>query len=271
MWLLESTAAWIEDEVFDDDNDNQQYLATGRAAQPSRTSPSTSTTPPQGSQTSYTPYGDWVFWKYLLGETYSPDDVRRVWTRAALDGQYSLSATRHVLTQRGHHAGRSSSPASARSTATPARCTTRAATTRRPRWPRRSLMSPDRLVQKPLQARMTQLSNLTVRYKPKDTLTRHPLRCGSASTWRRPTGARPPPSSCTSATARSRATRCAWTPPAPGGCTVPFTRSRVGNVELTLTDASGRFDCSARDYRRACHGTPKDDGVLAAFTASVVR
>lgn len=94
-WLLEGTAAWIEDEVFDAVNDNYQYLANSPLRQ-SRIPLDFAFGPFQ--------YGSWIFWRFLT-EALGPTVVRDVWNRA--DGSqggpdmYSLQATTAVLAQRG--------------------------------------------------------------------------------------------------------------------------------------------------------------------------
>ena len=93
-WLMEGTAAWIEDEVFDDVDDNRQFL---NASPLSR-----STTPLDVSFAPYH-YGAWIFWRYL-SETFDPSLVREVWKQAdGANGRglYSLAATRAAVTARG--------------------------------------------------------------------------------------------------------------------------------------------------------------------------
>jgi len=93
-WLMEGTAAWIEDEVFDDVDDNRQFL---NASPLSR-----STTPLDVSFAPYH-YGAWIFWRYL-SETFDPGLVREVWEQAdgsTGGGLYSLAATRAAVSARG--------------------------------------------------------------------------------------------------------------------------------------------------------------------------
>ncbi len=54
-WLLESTAAWAEDEVYDSINDNTQYLPTGAIGQPKKPM----------VKFSFSSYGQWIFFRYL--------------------------------------------------------------------------------------------------------------------------------------------------------------------------------------------------------------
>ncbi len=93
-WLMEGAAAWIEDEVFDDVDDNRQFL---NASPLSR-----STTPLDVSFAPYH-YGAWIFWRYL-SEAFDPSLVREVWEQADGangHGLYSLAATRAAVRARG--------------------------------------------------------------------------------------------------------------------------------------------------------------------------
>ncbi|MCR1786466.1 hypothetical protein KVF89_28285 [Nocardioides carbamazepini] len=55
-WLLEATATWAEDEIYDDINDNRQYLKGGPLGQPAQS---------MDYQRGLAPYGAWIFFKYL--------------------------------------------------------------------------------------------------------------------------------------------------------------------------------------------------------------
>jgi len=93
-WLMEGTAAWIEDEVFDNLNDNRQFLNASPLSH--------STTPLDVSLAPYH-YGAWIFWRYL-SETFDANLVREVWEQAdgaTQSGLYSLAATRAALSSRG--------------------------------------------------------------------------------------------------------------------------------------------------------------------------
>ena len=77
-WLMESTATWMEERVYDDINDNRQYLSTSPLAQPLI---------PLDQSSGFRVYGAWIFWQFLteyLGGTSAPDPhiVRAVWRRA---------------------------------------------------------------------------------------------------------------------------------------------------------------------------------------------
>lgn len=97
MWVAEGTAAWIEDEVFDDVNDNLQYLSHSPLSRPRS---------PLDTAPNYQwVYGSWIFWRFLTeyfaeaGST-SPDVVRDVWERMGR-GHAVLPAVRGSVSARG--------------------------------------------------------------------------------------------------------------------------------------------------------------------------
>ncbi|WP_408898296.1 MXAN_6640 family putative metalloprotease [Nocardioides sp. R1-1] len=80
-WLMEATATWAEDEVYDSIDDNRQYLKGGPLGQPAQS---------MDHRRGIAPYGAWIFFKYL-SERFPevnvpggmPTVVRDVWDRAA--------------------------------------------------------------------------------------------------------------------------------------------------------------------------------------------
>jgi hypothetical protein len=103
LWMLEGTATWMEDEVYDAVDDNRNYLESSPLTRPGR---------PLDKGTGFFPYGTWLWWRFLSeqhpadGGTGIPRIIRRVW-EAADDsdadhpGTYSLKAVRRVLAARG--------------------------------------------------------------------------------------------------------------------------------------------------------------------------
>jgi hypothetical protein len=100
-WLMEGTAVWMEDELYDAVDDNLQYLTASPIHTPG-------VPVDQGSMGNR--YGAWLFWRYLSesagpGAADDPTIVRQVWTRAdgAAGGmdQYSLQAVKNTLAARG--------------------------------------------------------------------------------------------------------------------------------------------------------------------------
>ena len=72
-WLYEGTATWIEDEVYDDVNDNYQYV------QSILNEPDTCLTSAFRSARDTHPYGTWIFFRYLSEHVGGPDLIRRIW------------------------------------------------------------------------------------------------------------------------------------------------------------------------------------------------
>ncbi len=96
-WFLEATAAWIEDEFYDDVDDNLQYLASSPLRQPR--------TPLDTFGGSFH-YGTWIFFRYLserfpAAQAGLPVIVRDMWRKAdgATGGRdlYSMQAVKSVL------------------------------------------------------------------------------------------------------------------------------------------------------------------------------
>jgi hypothetical protein len=77
QWFMESTATWMEDQIYDDVNDNLQYLVDGPLGKP--------LVPLDKGATNSAPcchvYGDWIFFRYLT-EKYSPGLVKTIWKNA---------------------------------------------------------------------------------------------------------------------------------------------------------------------------------------------
>ena len=101
-WFLEGTAAWVEDEVYDDVNDNYQYLYNSPARKPGTALDFTN-----NGGAFMNRYGAWYFWRYIT-ERFSatpgqsdPSLIRRMWELADAAGtapdQYSLQAASTVV------------------------------------------------------------------------------------------------------------------------------------------------------------------------------
>ena len=94
-WLMEATATWAEDEIYDSINDNWNYLGYGSLARPQQ---------PLDVFNDLGQYGNWIFFRYL-GERYGATQggmstiVRDIWRR--LPGEYSVQALKNVLAARG--------------------------------------------------------------------------------------------------------------------------------------------------------------------------
>ena len=100
-WFMEATATWAEDELYDDVNDNVQYLRDSPLAQPRES---------MDHFGGLRQYGDWIFFRYLTerepeAEGGLPTLIRDIWELA--DGakggadEYSIQAVSDALAARG--------------------------------------------------------------------------------------------------------------------------------------------------------------------------
>ena len=95
-WLMEGTATWMEDQVYDGINDNRQYLQNSQLKYP--------WIPLDHTNSCCFQYGSWIWFRFL-SETMNPGVIHQIWDRAdaAAGGpdDYSTLAIRHVLAA--HH------------------------------------------------------------------------------------------------------------------------------------------------------------------------
>ncbi|MGH2806913.1 MAG: MXAN_6640 family putative metalloprotease, partial [Actinomycetota bacterium] len=102
-WLLESTATWIEDEVYDTINDNIQYLQASPIADPHLPLDTFFEFDYTGDNATFA-YGTWVFMRFL-SETYDPgimvDIFERVDGAAGGPDDVSIRAVANVMMARG--------------------------------------------------------------------------------------------------------------------------------------------------------------------------
>ena len=105
-WLMEGTAAWVEDEVYDHIDDNLQYLKKSQLRYPGMPLDIVPSVEVFGMQHFNWRYGSWIWWRFLgeyfgRGPAADPSVVRQVWQRLARNGVTSMSAMRTVLASRG--------------------------------------------------------------------------------------------------------------------------------------------------------------------------
>jgi hypothetical protein len=103
-WVMEGTAAWIEDEVYDHINDNLQFLELSPLRAPHFPLD-------YGPDDEYNwRYGSWIWWRFLTenfgkGNTADPNVVREIWQRLG-NGVGTLPAQRRTIAARGSNFGR---------------------------------------------------------------------------------------------------------------------------------------------------------------------
>ncbi len=94
-WLMESTAAWIEDEVYDDVNDNRQYLSD---IFDSPWIPLDAT----NAESSQHWYGTWIFFRYLSEHEGGTFVINNIWEKSidynSALGDFSWLAVKDGLT-----------------------------------------------------------------------------------------------------------------------------------------------------------------------------
>jgi hypothetical protein len=102
-WFMEATATWAEDELYDDVDDNLQYLSQSPLSRPASSMD-------RFDYSGVQQYGDWIFFRYLTehfpaAEGGLPTIIRNLWERAdsASGGadDYSVQAIAHELTSHG--------------------------------------------------------------------------------------------------------------------------------------------------------------------------
>jgi hypothetical protein len=263
-WLMEGTAAWMEDEVYDSVDDNRQYLPQSPQSFPY--------VPLDYSSSSYLPYGAWVFWTFLSewtgpGAASNPSIVRQVWY-AARDATYSTAALQEVLAARGSSFSvafsafgtwsRNPSRYFSEGGAYPAAPLTNGFTLQeasRSTGQRRP--APDHMTHR--YYRMTPGSTLTGRWRLHVAVNMADRARGSLArlvVHGRDGGLRPLGIPLNTAGNGSR--------------DFDFRRETVSYLELELVNTSIRFDCY-ENTSQSCQGVALDDNLTAVFNATAVR
>ena len=262
QWFLESSAAWVEDEIFDAVDDNVQYLRAGPISQPRI---------PIDRGQGLRVYGSWIFFRYLgeiepESQAGLPTVVRDIWERAA-GTAYSMKAVESVLKDRGRsmrktvakfadanrHPKQRYDEGRKYPTAKPAGKATIAAG-----QGLRGTQSLDHL------------ASGSYRFKP-----------GSGTggkAWRLRVAVDLPPSTVpTAAVVTTRSTsgglRTRLVKVGKGGngsLKVPFSSRTVSYVDVTLVNASTRYRCG-RGTPYSCQGKARDDGLDLAVRVRATR
>jgi hypothetical protein len=104
-WLMEGTAAWAEDEVYDQINDNLMYLNRSALSVPDAPLDFFGPGHPDDPYGFAWSYGSWIWWRYLSEyfgprASHDPTVIKQVWGRLG-SGEGTLQAQRNVLRNRG--------------------------------------------------------------------------------------------------------------------------------------------------------------------------
>jgi hypothetical protein len=258
VWLLEGTAAWMEDEIYDAIDDNRGYLKTSPLAHPE--------VPLDHGARGYE-YGSWIFWRYL-SERFGASIVHDVIGRAATANSYSLAALIDALSARGlrfrptfasfavanrlphrwysEGADYPSAPTSTTYTVTP----------RAPRttWRRE---------------RLSHLSSRYVSYRSSRGVTRRAkLRISVAAPASDPSQAASAIVLLSSGAVSVR--RIPIGPAGNGSLLVPFGRGVVRRVDVVLVNAGTTFACW-RGTELSCRGVSLDDALAFRVRGTLSR
>ncbi|WP_041546758.1 MULTISPECIES: MXAN_6640 family putative metalloprotease [unclassified Nocardioides] len=271
-WLMEATATWAEDELYDDVNDNLQYLSESPLKKPGQP---LDTFNDAGAQ-----YGTWIFFRFLTewatdAEGGMPTLVRDIWRYAdgAAGGQddYSMQALSRVLAERG--------------STLPVMLATFATANRAPalwydegaanHYPVAAPGGTFRLSTSKKDsgwkaARLAHLSSVTARFVPGTGL--------GSSTWKLKVtldlpDAATKPAAVVTVYPKAGAPTATLVPLSSSGAgtrKVAFGSTRVKYVEVTLVNAGSRYDCwTGGAY--SCQGSSLDDGRKVLMRAQAVR
>ena len=273
-WFMEGTAAWIEDELYDNINDNRQFLH--------RYSPMTNPGTSLDHFGEGFSYGSWVWWRFLT-ERFPAEDgtglpviMRSTWALAHHDdpqnpGTYSLRAIAGAIAARDQKFTRvfADFGEAIRHPGSNGDFEEGAA------YPSAGLvdsynLSGSRRSHPRQTASMPHLTNWTVAFNPRDGLR--------AGAWRLrvvvdgPNRARGPFAQVTiyhsNGSITTRVVRLGTN--GSGKAVVPFGSRAVKRVELTITNAGRRFDCD-EGTSFSCMGRSLDDNLKTEFKATAFR
>ena len=271
-WLMEATATWAEDELYDDVDDNLQYLSESPLKKPGQP---LDTFNDAGAQ-----YGTWIFFRFLTENVTAeegglPTLVRDIWRRAdgALGGpdDYSIQAVTEVLGSYGFDLSEAFGLFAAVNRAPGLHYEEGAANHYPSAGPAATIRLTSTKKDSGWQgATLKHLSSITPRYVPGSGL--------SASAWKLKLSLNLPPLSTAPAAVvtvypKSGAPQVVLVPlNAQGDATrkVAFGSARVKYVEVTLANAGARYDCWT-DGAYTCQGSSLDDGRAVLLRATAVK
>lgn len=266
-WFMEATAVWMEDQVYDEVDDNYQYLESSQLKRPGiplDLGLSDSSDPVSSFQ-----YGAFVFFRYVTESLADPLVIRRMWEfadgKAGGPDQYSLKAIDSALRENGTNfraafahfgavnvvPGAFYEEGAAYPTPNARRTTTVPAST-------------------PLKGKgkLNHLTTWYARFQPAADAgpgTRLRLKLDL------PPRARGSEASVVVIDAAGTPTIVPVTLTSAGDGTVmvPFAAGEVQAVQLVVSNASARFRCGAGTYF-SCNGRPLDDGLTFLYQATVL-
>jgi hypothetical protein len=268
LWFTESTATWMEDEVYTDVNDNLQYLRDSQLRRPARSLD-------LGSRRDSGVYGAWVFWRFLaehLAEQPDPTIVRHAWEQAdgAAGGpdRYSLSALQAALRQRQWLFRRAYADFGAWN-ANPGLTYSEGSAYPTPPSAGRFTIRSSKPQLGPLVMTLDHLTTGYVSLKPGSGVAADArIRVAVDG----PDYARGPEATLVvrSVSGAIEYHRFRLNANGDGVRRVPFGRGAIASVTLVLTNASTRFRCG-QNTRFSCRGEPRDDDTRHVFDVTLIQ
>ena len=269
-WFMESTAVWMEDEVFDSINDNLQYLPFGPLGKPGQS---------LDKNTAFGVYGGWIFFRWvtehrpqLMGDL--PKIILSMWQRAASNGygkdRDSLQAVKGAMKAAGLPF-RSSFAKFAAANRNPAHTYSEGAANHYPvakpkkKYKLRSTHRTNGSV------RIDHLAAATERFVPKGKeLKRKKAKLHLTLNMADKSHGSGAVVTVFLRNGKTRVKSVHLSKSGSGAVTVPFSTKKVKRVELTMTNASTRMRCWVGGLF-SCEGQPKDMRQLEKFTAQPRR
>ncbi len=266
-WFMESTATWMEDELYTKVNDNLNYLPFSALATPTR---------PLDYSGGLFVYGNWLWWRYVSERvgaeagTGLPVVMRRIWEQAdnsskAAPGMYSMEAADSVLSTEGGLATLFGGFSAAN--LHPALSYTEGSLY--PAAPVAHTDSVGAATAISASRTLNHLSSTTVAFTPAEALKNHDLRVQVDG----PGRAQSPVVTVT--TVRADDTVASQTVPLSatgvGQVTVPrFDVSAVQRVEVTFANGGHAYDCG-KGTAWSCSGIPVNNNQRFSYTVDAVR
>ncbi|MCI0635126.1 MAG: hypothetical protein L0206_14635, partial [Actinobacteria bacterium] len=279
-WLMEATAVWMEDQVFDDVNDNYGYIQHGPIAFPE--APLDSTPLDRSHKLALYQYGAFVFFRFL-SERLGPAIIREIFQKAdGIPGQpgfFSTPALELALEARGRRfrdefsafGAANVDPASNYEEGAAWRFFDRAGRSYPATIPLPSSIALNsKRPQRAARLLLDHMSNRYVVFRPGKTV-KPSARLGV--TVDAPPAATGPAATLLSVTVtgKLKAAPIRLDATGSGSRTIPFGRTRL--VVLVLTNASTRFEACLAAFGAVlytCGGLPVDDDMHFRYTAALL-
>jgi hypothetical protein len=267
LTLLEGSAVWMEDQVYDEINDAYNYFPS---------SPLRAPEVPLDYAAEGFQYGSWIFWRFLteyFGSTNAADPgvIHRIWELA--DGsavgpdQYSMQAAHSVAVEHGSSLRFAFADFGAVNAA-PGSFYEEGGSYPSPPLAKAFMLTKKKPATAVLQSVLHHLTNLYVSFRPGAGITPG---ARIQVTLDLPANAHRPEATLVvfHKTGRVQLLPVTLSNKGVGSRTVTFSQTKIIKVVLVLTNASARYHCWEGTVL-ACQGLPLDDDQVYEFTAGAI-